>query len=257
MKLEGQSFYPSNNRILKFDVNKDVDEIRFNHYIMQKENLQRMKYDLPRGQFYMSVRNVNKDLTIAFSKAQRLIKKFIKLGIITNVYTPPKGCKNPSIWQYNSAQKIDTDGDTDSDTVSDTEKHSNINGLTNANDTVSDTHNDTVSDTSKKEYIKRINKNKYSAQAEELWKLYPLKKNKSRALSKIPKLIEKYGFEQMKNTITRYKKYVEDTRENGFKDLKYQNGSTFFNGTYIDYLDKNYGQDENTESNVQMFNFDD
>lgn len=48
--------------------------------------------------------------------------------------------------------------------MSDTEKHSDINGLTNANDTDSDTHNDTVSDTSKKEYIKRINKNKYSAQ---------------------------------------------------------------------------------------------
>lgn len=257
MKLEGQSFYPSNNRILKFDVNKDVDEIRFNHYIMQKENLQRMKYDLPRGQFYMSINLVSKDLNITFGRARGLIRKFAVTGIITNVYTPPKGCKSPSIWQYNSAQKINNDDSNKSNNESNNDKSSSINASSDVinNDNNNERNNDI--NNSKKEYIKRINKNKYSAQAEELWKLYPLKKNKNRVINKIPKLIEKYGFEQMKNTITRYKKYVQDTRENGFKDLKYQNGSTFFNGTYIDYLDENYGQDENTESSVQMFNFDD
>lgn len=77
-------------------------------------------------------------------------------------------------------------------------------------------------------------------ESEELWKLYPVKAGKGRAIKKIPNLIKKYGFEQMKNTITRYVKYVEYRRKTDFKDLKLQNGDTFFNGTYEDYLDENY-----------------
>lgn len=81
---------------------------------------------------------------------------------------------------------------------------------------------------------------------EELWKIYPLKKNKARAITKIPNLIKQYGFEQMKNTIVRYKQYVEETRNGGFSQLKYQNGSTFFNGSYVDYLDENYQKENDT-----------
>ena len=44
----------------------------------------------------------------------------------------------------------------------------------------------------------------------------------------------------MKNAITRYIDYVEHRRSTDFKDLKYQNGSTFFNGGYQDYLDESY-----------------
>ena len=48
----------------------------------------------------------------------------------------------------------------------------------------------------------------------------------------------------MKRCISRYIDYVEEQKKNGFKDLKYQNGSTFFNSGYIDYLDKNYQEKE-------------
>ncbi|MFL0198299.1 hypothetical protein ACJDU8_22440 [Clostridium sp. WILCCON 0269] len=259
--MEEQGFYPSNNKVLKFDVNRDVDEIRFNHYIMQKENFQRMKCNLPRGQFYMSINLVSKDLSITFAKARGLIKKFAESGIITNVYTPPKGCKNLSIWKYNSAQKINNDSNNENSNDTNNDKCSNTNSLSHvANNDINNENNNDINNT-KKEYIKTINKNNNSAQnaqAEKLWRVYPLKKNKARVINKIPKLIEKYGFEQMKNTISRYKKYVEDTRNKGFKELKYQNGSTFFNGTYEDYLDKNYEEQEHnvSESNVQMFDFD-
>ena len=102
-------------------------------------------------------------------------------------------------------------------------------------------------------------KNEQNAQlAENIWKLYPCKKGKARAIQKIPKLIQKYGYEQIENTVLRYKKYVQHRRETDFKDLKYQNGSTFFGGTYMDYLDENYKeQAEENSSNVQMFDFSD
>ena len=51
-------YYKLNNTILKLDVNKDVDLIRFNHYVMQKENYQRLKGELTKGYFYISARTV-------------------------------------------------------------------------------------------------------------------------------------------------------------------------------------------------------
>ena len=154
----GGGFYKVNNEVLKLDIKKHKDEILFNHYLMQKENLQRLKGGLPKGQFYLTIRNASEDLEITFAKAQRIIKKFEKLGIIDLVKLGGKD-KTPSIYSYNSIFKTDTVGDTVSDTVSDTVKLSIINCLNKVNDTVGDTVSDTHSDTSKKEILKRNIKN--------------------------------------------------------------------------------------------------
>lgn len=83
---------------------------------------------------------------------------------------------------------------------------------------------------------------------EEVWKLYPLKAGKDKAMKKIPNLIKKYGLEQTKNTVIRYIAYVDHRRKTDFKGLKYQNGSTFFNSTYVDYLDESYIPIEETRN---------
>ena len=75
---------------------------------------------------------------------------------------------------------------------------------------------------------------------EEIWELYPNKKGKSQFLKKIDKLLNTYSKEQITRCIDRYIKDVDVRRKNGFKELKYQNGSTFFNSGYVDYLDENY-----------------
>ncbi|OSA92666.1 UNVERIFIED_ORG: hypothetical protein B2H93_13995 [Clostridium botulinum] len=78
--------------------------------------------------------------------------------------------------------------------------------------------------------------NIYSANdIENIWNLYPNKKGKSIAIKKIPKLLNKYGKEQIERCIARYSKEVEG------KEKQYiLNGSTFFNGRYEDYLDNNF-----------------
>lgn len=83
---------------------------------------------------------------------------------------------------------------------------------------------------------KNTNKNIYSANdIENIWSLYPNKKGKSIAIKKIPRLLKKYGKEQMERCIARYSKEVEG------KEKQYiLNGSTFFNGRYEDYLDNNF-----------------
>ncbi|WP_061313703.1 hypothetical protein [Clostridium botulinum] len=87
-----------------------------------------------------------------------------------------------------------------------------------------------------KENKRKIKENIYSANdIEDIWNLYPNKKGKSIAIKKIPKLLNKYGKEQIERCIARYSKEVEG------KEKQYiLNGSTFFNGRYEDYLDNNF-----------------
>lgn len=82
-----------------------------------------------------------------------------------------------------------------------------------------------------------------SKDVEEMWRLYPLKQGKANAIKKIPKLLKQYGKEQIIRCIDRYIQYVDNQRKNGFSELKYKNGSTFFNTGYVDYLDCNYQED--------------
>ena len=100
-----------------------------------------------------------------------------------------------------------------------------------------------------------VNKNKYShleSDISEIRKLYPGNKNKAGAYKKLPKLIEKYGKEQLIRCIERYNQYVQNTRADGFASLQYKNESTFWNGGYIDYLDENVSQEIVSQSKEEV-----
>ena len=73
-----EGFYQTNNEVLKFDVSKQLNEIVFNHYISRKENLQRMKNDLPRGQFYIAINTAAKDLNFTPGIIRGLLKRFME-----------------------------------------------------------------------------------------------------------------------------------------------------------------------------------
>lgn len=94
---------------------------------------------------------------------------------------------------------------------------------------------------------KEINKNtmcKADAIAlfESLWKLYPVKRGKGQVSDTQKVKLFKIGFDEMSRAIERYKQYVEN-----IDYLQYQNGSTFFNSGYVDYLDENYKKQESEE----------
>lgn len=70
---------------------------------------------------------------------------------------------------------------------------------------------------------------------ERIWKLYPVKKGKA-AVSKSQKIkLSNRGFEVIETCIQRYIKTIPSWQE-------MQNGSTFFNTGYVDYLDENFSQ---------------
>jgi len=89
----------------------------------------------------------------------------------------------------------------------------------------------------KKEKELKKEDNNYIVFFEEAWQLYPEKKGKGKISDSKKKELYKIG-EELKRCIERYVKDT-DRRRKTFPDLKFQNGSTFFNTGYIDFLDSN------------------
>lgn len=71
---------------------------------------------------------------------------------------------------------------------------------------------------------------------ESLWKLYPCKKGKGQVPDAAKRKLLKIGFDEMGRAIDRYKAELEKDKD----WRKPQNGSTFFNSGYADYLDADY-----------------
>lgn len=84
---------------------------------------------------------------------------------------------------------------------------------------------------------------------ESLWKLYPVKKGKGQVSDAKKMKLLKIGYDEMKRAIERYIQYVK-----GIGYLSYQNGSTFFNDGYVDYLDANYEPDKKPTKQQGQFN---
>lgn len=78
-----------------------------------------------------------------------------------------------------------------------------------------------------------------------LWQLYPNKKGKGQVSAARKKAVYRVGYDEMKRAIDRYKKDLEKD-----KWRKPQNGSTFFNSGYIDYLDDNYTKGDTEDDDL-------
>lgn len=125
-----------------------------------------------------------------------------------------------------------------------------VNSLTvnqKTNTTVSESTNTTVSESANQE-IHNINTNiktNVCAFFESLWQMYPNKKSKQAVSKKSLKEINKIGYDEMARCIQRY----VDTKPEW---QAYQNGSTFFNSGYVDYLDCNYEDEEPHEAKLPV-----
>ncbi|SHI19661.1 phage replication protein O [Sporobacter termitidis DSM 10068] len=70
---------------------------------------------------------------------------------------------------------------------------------------------------------------------ETAWKLYPNKKGKAQVGASAKTRLYDLGIEQMARCV---KRYLDDLKKDAWR--KPQNGSTFFNSGYVDYMDANY-----------------
>ena len=77
---------------------------------------------------------------------------------------------------------------------------------------------------------------------ESIWELYPVKKGKGQVSDSKRKVLYNIGYDRMEQAINRY---LQDLKKDA-SWRKPQNGSTFFNSGYVDYLDENYVPDQVT-----------
>jgi hypothetical protein len=88
---------------------------------------------------------------------------------------------------------------------------------------------------------------------ESVWKLYPNKMGKNKVSKKSKKELIKVGFDKIRMAIERYSSIKPEWQS-------YQNGSTFFNGGYTDFLDENFSENKiektNSDSMYKLYTFD-
>ena len=96
--------------------------------------------------------------------------------------------------------------------------------------------NNTMCNSAEPDHAKSPSKKDIDTLFEAVWKLYPSKKGKGQVSDAKKKKLYEIGYDELARAIDRYKKDLQRDAE----WRKPQNGSTFFNSGFIDYLDKNY-----------------
>lgn len=87
---------------------------------------------------------------------------------------------------------------------------------------------------------------------ERIWKLYQNKKGKGQVSDAKKKALYAIGYDELSRAIDRYQKELQKDKD----WRKPQNGSTFFNSGYVDYLDANYSGDQTQASGQTMDDLD-
>lgn len=246
-------YHKIDSKLMSFDL--ESIEFKFGMWITRKEFGQRLnnKKPLPKGQFYMSVRVVAKDIDITEKVARRLIKQFTKLEII-RLISSSKNPKEGSVYEY----LVQVEKGTVKDTVRAQLGHSRSkqnSGFEGGEGHSKGTVKDTVEGTSKNKSKRKENINTSSSKdIEEVWSRYPNKKGKAKAVKQIAKLLKRINKDELIRAVQRYADEVKNTDKQYIK-----HGDTFFNGAIEDYLDNNYQGEENSsrrnETQVIASNF--
>ena len=95
-------------------------------------------------------------------------------------------------------------------------------------------------DIDKKNSAKQPSKADVDAFFESVWELYPVKKGKGQVSDTKRKALFNIGYDKLERAINRY--LTELKKDASWR--KPQNGSTFFNSGYVDYLDENFTPDQ-------------
>lgn len=137
-----------------------------------------------------------------------------------------------SIFRYDENSHDENNHD---DGSHDENRHTNNNSINNNrlnNNSIND-NSASVPDSTKK--VPDETKKEANELFEKVWALYPSKKGKGQVSDTQKKKLLKIGEEELTRAIERYKEGL--SRDEWRKP---QNGSTFFNSGYVDYLDENW-----------------
>lgn len=237
------SYIRLNRKIIEWEWYGNINTCRLFIHMLLKANWKDAKFEgkvIPRGSFVSSIPKLSQETELTIREIRTGISHLKSTGEVT-CKTYPKYTVF-TINNYGSYQASDIQND------------SQATGKRHSNDILT-----TTIEEIKKERREEGNKNNINtlckadalALFEKLWKIYPVKKGKAKVSLAAKQRLLKVGQEEMVRAIDRYKAELE--KDSDWR--KPQNGSTFFNSGYVDYLDANYSPDRTKQPNSKKGNF--
>lgn len=200
-----------------------------------RANLTKCQYEgLYTGEFRFDYKTWENRLGYSHKQMIRAIKELIESGVIRQVFKGKKGTSS----KYFLSRFEEQNEERNEEQNKEQNKHSKIKGLIGVKEQNKEQNKELNRVHSSQHSNLNIISNIYSAKDyEEVWKIYPNKKGKAKSINQIEKILKTITKEELIKTIKRYSREVQGS------DVRYiLNGSTFFNGRYEDYLDKNFNE---------------
>lgn len=197
---------------------------------LSKRNNPKYKWDRTL-QYKVNLVNIAKDL-----KKKGFPLSDYKINIPDDENTITHGCVINGEPEENQSQSDEraipenTSKNTDRDYISETTKEDK---------TLSNDNGEAKTHSFKKQGLKKEANELF----ERIWKLYPKKIGKGQVSDTQKLKLLKIGYEELERAVRRCCQYNRD------RDMRYwQNGSTFFNSGYVDFLDENYDRNDNNNN---------
>lgn len=200
---------------------ENTNVFRLFYHCLLHTNLEDKRYcgkEIKAGQFVSSTTRISAETGLTESQVRTALKKLKDTGYIST-----KSTNKYTIYTVNEYQKYIDCGQVAETT---TEENKVVENGTKMEQPEEDA----------KETCEKSNKKAINECFERLWKQYPNKRGKGQVSDAKKKVLYQIGEEHIQRALKRYL----DGLEKDASWRKPQNGSTFFNSGYVDYLDENY-----------------
>lgn len=204
---------------------ENTNVFRLFYHCLLHTNLEDKRYcgkEIKAGQFVSSIPRISAETGLTESQVRTALKKLKDTGYIST-----KSTNKYTIYTVNEYRKYIDCGQVAETT---TEENKVVENGTKMEQPVEQTEEKA------KETCEKPNKKAFIDCFERLWKQYPNKRGKGQVSDTKKKTLYEIGEEKIERAL---KRYLDDlSKDSSWR--KPQNGSTFFNSGYVDYLDENY-----------------
>lgn len=207
---------------------ENTNVFRLFYHCLLHTNLEDKRYcgrEIKAGQFVSSITRISAETGLTESQVRTALKKLKDTGYIST-----KSTNKYTIYTVNEYQKYIDCGQVAEAT---TEENTVVENGTKMEQTEEKAKKNCEKS---KENCEKSNKKAINECFVRLWKQYPNKRGKGQVSDTKKKTLYEIGEEKIERAL---KRYLDDlSKDSSWR--KPQNGSTFFNSGYVDYLDENY-----------------
>lgn len=207
---------------------ENTNVFRLFYHCLLHTNLEDKRYcgrDIKAGQFVSSITRISAETGLTESQVRTALKKLKDTGYISTIST-----NKYTIYTVNEYEKY-----IDCGQKATTEKNTEVAENPKTEEKEPKPIKKQEETSQKSEKTKENSKKEINECFERLWKQYPNKRGKGQMNDAKKKKLFETGEENVARAMQRY---LNDLSKETWR--KPQNGSTFFNSGYIDYLDENY-----------------